>query len=240
MGDIGSLAIGGAMAGLALLSKVVLLLPILGGLYVRRDAERDRAGHLVPRLPPPGAAHGADPPPLRGRRLARVHGDRAVLAVRRRVRGARPSASSTPTSSTSPGSSTDARPRDRASGRPATPCVALRTRRAATTVTVVDDRPLDARAEYARVESARAARRRGARRRRPMPTVERLVARRRPRRPEPGRPRAPPRAAGRARAPASPSAPRSTSPPSSRRPATPPDRGSSPSPAPTARRRSRR
>jgi phospho-N-acetylmuramoyl-pentapeptide-transferase len=34
MGDTGSLAIGGAMAGLALLSKVVLLLPILGGLYV--------------------------------------------------------------------------------------------------------------------------------------------------------------------------------------------------------------
>jgi phospho-N-acetylmuramoyl-pentapeptide-transferase len=34
MGDTGSLAIGGAMAGFALLSKVVLLLPILGGLYV--------------------------------------------------------------------------------------------------------------------------------------------------------------------------------------------------------------
>ena len=34
MGDTGSLAIGGAMAGLALLSNVVLLLPLLGGLYV--------------------------------------------------------------------------------------------------------------------------------------------------------------------------------------------------------------
>ncbi len=34
MGDTGSLAIGGAMAGLALLSNIVLLLPILGGLYV--------------------------------------------------------------------------------------------------------------------------------------------------------------------------------------------------------------
>jgi len=34
MGDTGSLAIGAGMAGLALLSKVVLLLPILGGLYV--------------------------------------------------------------------------------------------------------------------------------------------------------------------------------------------------------------
>ncbi len=34
MGDTGSLAIGGAMAGLALLSNVILLLPVLGGLYV--------------------------------------------------------------------------------------------------------------------------------------------------------------------------------------------------------------
>ena len=34
MGDVGSLSIGGAMAGLALLSKVVLLFPLLGGLYV--------------------------------------------------------------------------------------------------------------------------------------------------------------------------------------------------------------
>ena len=34
MGDTGSLAIGGAMAGLALLTNTVLLLPILGGLYV--------------------------------------------------------------------------------------------------------------------------------------------------------------------------------------------------------------
>jgi phospho-N-acetylmuramoyl-pentapeptide-transferase len=34
MGDTGSLALGGAIAGLALLSKTILLLPILGGLYV--------------------------------------------------------------------------------------------------------------------------------------------------------------------------------------------------------------
>jgi phospho-N-acetylmuramoyl-pentapeptide-transferase len=34
MGDTGSLAIGGAMAGLALLSRTTLLLPILGGLYL--------------------------------------------------------------------------------------------------------------------------------------------------------------------------------------------------------------
>jgi phospho-N-acetylmuramoyl-pentapeptide-transferase len=34
MGDVGALAIGGAMAGLAILTHTVLLLPILGGLYV--------------------------------------------------------------------------------------------------------------------------------------------------------------------------------------------------------------
>jgi len=34
MGDTGALAIGGAIAGLALLSRVVLLLPLLGGLYL--------------------------------------------------------------------------------------------------------------------------------------------------------------------------------------------------------------
>ena len=34
MGDTGSLALGGAMGGLALLSNTDLLLPILGGLYV--------------------------------------------------------------------------------------------------------------------------------------------------------------------------------------------------------------
>lgn len=38
MGDTGSLAIGGAMAGLALLTRTHLLLPILGGLYVFETA----------------------------------------------------------------------------------------------------------------------------------------------------------------------------------------------------------
>jgi phospho-N-acetylmuramoyl-pentapeptide-transferase len=34
MGDVGALALGGAMGGLALLTHTILLLPILGGLYV--------------------------------------------------------------------------------------------------------------------------------------------------------------------------------------------------------------
>jgi phospho-N-acetylmuramoyl-pentapeptide-transferase len=34
MGDTGALAVGGAIAGLALLSRTALLLPLLGGLYL--------------------------------------------------------------------------------------------------------------------------------------------------------------------------------------------------------------
>ena len=83
MGDTGSLAIGGAMAGLALLTHTVLLLPILGGLYVVETLSVIAQVVSFRGVPPAGAAHGADPPPLRGRRLARVHRDRALLAVRR-------------------------------------------------------------------------------------------------------------------------------------------------------------
>ena len=89
MGDVGALAIGAAMGGLALFTQTILLLPILGGHLRDRDAERDRPGHLVPGVPPPGAAHGARPPPLRGRRLAGVHGDRSVLADQRALRRGR-------------------------------------------------------------------------------------------------------------------------------------------------------
>ena len=72
---------------------------------------------LVPRLPPAGAAHGADPPPLRGRRLARVHGHRAVLAVRRRCCVALGARHLLRRLHPHPGGrSTDARPRDRARG----------------------------------------------------------------------------------------------------------------------------
>ena len=101
MGDTGSLAIGGAMAGLALLTRTALLLPILAGLPVIETLSVRRAGDLVPRVPATGAAHGADPSSLRSGRLVGVHGHRAVLALRRHLRRARASASSTPTSSTS-------------------------------------------------------------------------------------------------------------------------------------------
>ena len=82
MGDVGSLAIGGAMAGLALLTHTILLLPILGGLYVVETLIVIAQVVSFRVLPPARAAHGADPPPLRGRGLARVHRDRALLAAR--------------------------------------------------------------------------------------------------------------------------------------------------------------
>ncbi len=34
MGDVGSLALGGVLAGLAIVSRTELLLPVLGGLFV--------------------------------------------------------------------------------------------------------------------------------------------------------------------------------------------------------------
>src|SRR5262249_51354703 len=51
-----------------------------------RDGVGPRAGDLVPRLPSAGAAHGADPSPLRSGRLVGVHGNRALLVVRRHLR----------------------------------------------------------------------------------------------------------------------------------------------------------
>ena len=82
MGDVGSLAIGGAMAGLALLTNTILLLPILGGLYVFETLSviaqviSFRVFHRrVLRMAP--IHHHFE---VGG--LARVHRDRALLAAR--------------------------------------------------------------------------------------------------------------------------------------------------------------
>ena len=105
------------MAGLAVLTRTDLLLPLLAGLPLVGDHLGHRAGDLVPRLPTPSVAHGADPSSLRGRRLVGVHGHRAVLVVRRHLRRARRSASSTPTSCASrTGMTSGTRARDRPGG----------------------------------------------------------------------------------------------------------------------------
>ena len=165
MGDTGSLAIGGAMAGLALLTHTILLLPILGGLYVVETLSviaqviSFRGFHRRVLRMAPIHHH------FEVGRLAGVHGDRAVLAVRRHLRRARRSASSTPTSSASPGCSTDARARDRPRRRPAMAVVAC-TRAAGDDVTVARGPP-GAATRTASARGARGGRRRDACSRRP-------------------------------------------------------------------------
>jgi phospho-N-acetylmuramoyl-pentapeptide-transferase len=85
MGDTGSLALGGLMAGLAVSSNPAPA-DRAGGVVRARDELGDRPGRGVPPLPPPRLPDGPDPPSLRARRVARVHGDRPVLD-RGRARG---------------------------------------------------------------------------------------------------------------------------------------------------------
>ena len=65
MGDTGSLGLGGAIAGMAVMTKSEVLLIVIGGIFVMEALSVAVAGALVPALPPPRAADGADPPPLR-------------------------------------------------------------------------------------------------------------------------------------------------------------------------------
>ena len=95
MGDTGSMALGGLMAGMAILSRTELLLVVLGGLFAVVTLSgiiqtgwfkytRRRTGDRTTRV-----QDVADPPPLRAVRLARGDDHRAVLdhrRARRRVR----------------------------------------------------------------------------------------------------------------------------------------------------------
>ena len=79
MGDVGSLALGGAIGSVAVITKQEILLVIVGGLFVIETlsviiqvASFKLRGQA--RLP-----HGADPPPLRARRLGRAEGHRPLL-----------------------------------------------------------------------------------------------------------------------------------------------------------------
>ena len=89
MGDVGALALGGAMGGLALLTHTVLLLPILGGLYVFETLSviaqvvSFRLFHRRVLRMAPIHHH------FEVGRVAGVHGDRAVLAARRAARRGR-------------------------------------------------------------------------------------------------------------------------------------------------------
>ena len=88
MGDTGSLALGGLVAGLAIVTRTELLLVVIGGVFVVEALSvalqiavfRTTRRRRVP--------DGAVPPPLRARRLGRDHGDHPLLAARGDVRGA--------------------------------------------------------------------------------------------------------------------------------------------------------
>ena len=71
MGDTGSLGLGGAIAGLAVMTKTEILLIILGGIFVIEALSVADPGLLVPDLPQARVPDGADPPPLRAARRGR-------------------------------------------------------------------------------------------------------------------------------------------------------------------------
>ena len=87
LGDTGSLALGGAVAALAILSRTELLLVLIGGLFVIE------AGSVIVQRAYFKLTHGKriflmspDPPSLRAEGMGRGHGRRAVLDHRRAAR----------------------------------------------------------------------------------------------------------------------------------------------------------
>ena len=82
MGDTGSLALGGMIAGLSVTSRTELLAVVIGALFVAEIVVGRRADPGVPHHRPPGVPDGAVPPPFRARRLGGDHGDHQVLAAR--------------------------------------------------------------------------------------------------------------------------------------------------------------
>ena len=86
MGDTGSLALGGVLAGLAVCTKTQLLLAILGGLFVIIALSVIIQVGLVQDDRPPGVPDGAAAAPLRAARLGGNHHRDQVLADFRHVR----------------------------------------------------------------------------------------------------------------------------------------------------------
>ena len=65
MGDTGSMAIGGALAGFAIMTKTEFLLLLVGGIFLIEAALGDPAGGELQVLRPADLPDDADPPPLR-------------------------------------------------------------------------------------------------------------------------------------------------------------------------------
>ena len=98
MGDTGSLALGGLVAGLSMTTRTELLAIVIGGLFmvemisvVAQIAVFRTTRRRLFRMAPV-------PPPLRARRVGGNHGDHPVLAARRRSAACSGSACSTASS----------------------------------------------------------------------------------------------------------------------------------------------
>ena len=89
MGDTGSLALGAALAGLALVTGTELLLVLIGAIFVGEALSVIIQVVSFRIVAPPGVPHGADPSPFRTQELVGDQDHRALLDRRRdlRVRG---------------------------------------------------------------------------------------------------------------------------------------------------------
>ena len=90
MGDTGSLALGGALAGFAVLTRTEFLLALLGGLFVIQTLSVIlQVGFFKAHQGQTAVPDGAAPPPLRDARLGGDHGRDPVLADRGDLRRGR-------------------------------------------------------------------------------------------------------------------------------------------------------
>ena len=90
MGDTGSLALGGALAGLAIVTRTELLLLLLGGLFVIVTLSVVIQVGSFKLTPQAGVPDGAAAAPLRARGLGGDHHRGPLLADRGHVRRPRP------------------------------------------------------------------------------------------------------------------------------------------------------
>ncbi len=72
MGDTGSLALGGALGAIAVVTKHEIVLAIVGGLFVVEALSRHHPGALLQAHRPAGVPDGPDPPPFREEGLGRA------------------------------------------------------------------------------------------------------------------------------------------------------------------------
>ena len=89
MGDTGSLGLGGAIAGLAVMTNTEVLLLLLGGIFVIEALSVLIQVFTFQIVPQARVPDGADPPPLRAPGLVGDEDHPALLDRRRRVRSDR-------------------------------------------------------------------------------------------------------------------------------------------------------